>query len=139
MTAVQEVSAAPSRAKVHEFTTDVLVQRRHAAADGVVALDLVDPQGGDLPAGSPERTSTCCSARAWFANTRCAVIHATPRCGAWASCSTPTVAVAPGMYTRISRRAQPCEFGVPATISGSSTRRSISSSPVASGSLRSWR
>jgi ferredoxin-NADP reductase len=53
MTAVQEVSAAPSSAKVHEFTTDVLVQRRHAAAEGVVALDLVDPQGGDLPAWEP--------------------------------------------------------------------------------------
>jgi ferredoxin-NADP reductase len=53
MSAVQEVSAAPSSAKVHEFTTDVLVQRRHAAAEGVVALDLVDPQGGDLPAWEP--------------------------------------------------------------------------------------
>ena len=53
MTTVQEVSAVASGAKVHEFTTDLVVQRRHAAADGVVALDLVDPQGGDLPAWEP--------------------------------------------------------------------------------------
>jgi ferredoxin-NADP reductase len=42
-----------SAAKVREFTTDLVVHRRHAAADGVVALDLVDPQGGDLPAWEP--------------------------------------------------------------------------------------
>jgi ferredoxin-NADP reductase len=42
-----------SAAKVHEFTTDVVVNRRQAAAEGVVALELVDPQGGDLPAWEP--------------------------------------------------------------------------------------
>src|SRR6516165_2360588 len=40
-------------AKVHEFTTNLVVTRRHDAADGVVALDLVDAQGGDLPAWEP--------------------------------------------------------------------------------------
>ena len=40
-------------AQVREFTTDLVVHRRHAAADGVVALDLADPQGGDLPAWEP--------------------------------------------------------------------------------------
>jgi ferredoxin-NADP reductase len=40
-------------AKVREFTTLLVVHRRHEAADGVVALDLVDPQGGDLPAWEP--------------------------------------------------------------------------------------
>jgi ferredoxin-NADP reductase len=42
-----------SAAKVYEFTTDLVVHRRHVAADCVVALDLVDPQGGDLPAWEP--------------------------------------------------------------------------------------
>jgi ferredoxin-NADP reductase len=49
MTSTQEAPAVASAARVHEFTTDLTVHRRHAAADGVVALDLVDPQGGDLP------------------------------------------------------------------------------------------
>jgi ferredoxin-NADP reductase len=40
-------------AQVREFTIDLVVHRRHAAADGVVALDLADPQGGDLPAWEP--------------------------------------------------------------------------------------
>ena len=53
MTSVQEVSTGASSARVHEFTTDLVVQRRHAAADGVVALDLVDPHGCDLPAWEP--------------------------------------------------------------------------------------
>src|ERR1700758_4414980 len=52
MTSVQEAPVSTS-AKVHEFTTELVVHRRHAAADGVVALDLVDPQGGDLPAWEP--------------------------------------------------------------------------------------
>jgi ferredoxin-NADP reductase len=53
MTSAQEAPAVASAAKVHEFTTDLVVHRRHAAADGVVALDLVDPQGDDLPAWEP--------------------------------------------------------------------------------------
>ena len=40
-------------AQVREFTIDLVVHRRHAAADGVVALDLADPQGADLPAWEP--------------------------------------------------------------------------------------
>jgi len=53
MTSAQEAPAVASAAKVHEFTTDLVVHRRHAAADSVVALDLVDPQGGDLPVWEP--------------------------------------------------------------------------------------
>jgi ferredoxin-NADP reductase len=53
MTFTQEAPAVASAAKVHEFTTDLVVHRRHAAADGVVALDLVDPDGNDLPAWEP--------------------------------------------------------------------------------------
>ena len=45
MTSAQEAPAAASAAKVHEFTTDLVVHRRHAAADGVVALDLSAPAG----------------------------------------------------------------------------------------------
>ena len=52
MTSTQEAPVVAS-AKVHEFMTDLVVHRRRAAADGVVALDLVDPQGGDLPAWQP--------------------------------------------------------------------------------------
>lgn len=39
--------------KVHEFTADLVVSRRGTAADGVVVLDLTDPQGADLPAWEP--------------------------------------------------------------------------------------
>ena len=53
MTSTEEALVVASAAKVHEFMTDLVVHRRHAAADGVVALDLVDPQGGDLPAWEP--------------------------------------------------------------------------------------
>jgi ferredoxin-NADP reductase len=53
MISTQEAPAVASAAKVQEFTTDLVVHRRHAAADGVVALDLVDPQGDDLPAWEP--------------------------------------------------------------------------------------
>jgi ferredoxin-NADP reductase len=53
MTAAQETPVVASAAKVHEFTTDLVVNRRQAAADGVLALELVDPQGGDLPAWEP--------------------------------------------------------------------------------------
>jgi hypothetical protein len=53
MTSAQEAPVAASTAKVHEFAIDLFVHRRHAPADGVVALDLVDPQGGDLPAWEP--------------------------------------------------------------------------------------
>jgi ferredoxin-NADP reductase len=53
MTSAQEAPVVASAAKVHEFTIDLIVQRRHAAADGVVALDLVHPDGDDLPAWEP--------------------------------------------------------------------------------------
>jgi ferredoxin-NADP reductase len=53
MTSALEAPAAASAAKVREFTTDLVVHRRHAAADGVAALDLVHPQGDDLPAWEP--------------------------------------------------------------------------------------
>lgn len=40
-------------AAADEFTAELVVQRRTTAADGVVALDLVDPAGADLPAWKP--------------------------------------------------------------------------------------
>jgi ferredoxin-NADP reductase len=52
MASAQDAAVSTS-AKVHEFTTELVVHRRHTAADGVVALDLVDPAGGDLPAWEP--------------------------------------------------------------------------------------
>jgi ferredoxin-NADP reductase len=53
MTSAQQAPAVASAAKVHELTTDVVVHRRHIAADSVVALDLVNPHGDDLPAWEP--------------------------------------------------------------------------------------
>ncbi|KUH85593.1 MULTISPECIES: PDR/VanB family oxidoreductase [unclassified Mycobacterium] len=53
MTSTRVAPTVQSAAKVHEFTTDLVVRRRHAAADGVVALDLADPEGGDLPGWEP--------------------------------------------------------------------------------------
>src|ERR1700752_5312766 len=53
MTSAQEAPVVASAAKVHELTIDLIVQRRHAAADGVVALDLVHPGGDDLPSWEP--------------------------------------------------------------------------------------
>jgi ferredoxin-NADP reductase len=53
MTTAQEAPVAVSTAKVREFTADLVVQRRHTAAEGVVALDLVDPRGFDLPDWEP--------------------------------------------------------------------------------------
>lgn len=53
MTSTQEAPVVGSAAKVREFTSDLIVCRRRAAAEGVVALDLVDPHGGDLPAWEP--------------------------------------------------------------------------------------
>jgi ferredoxin-NADP reductase len=53
MISTQKAPSAATAAKVREFTTDLVVHRRHEAADGVVALDLVDPAGGELPAWEP--------------------------------------------------------------------------------------
>jgi ferredoxin-NADP reductase len=52
MTSAQQGAPATSAA-VHEFTAELVVHRRHAPADGVAALDLVDPAGSDLPAWEP--------------------------------------------------------------------------------------
>ncbi len=53
MTTAQSVSTAVSGARIHEFTKDLVIRQRHAAADGVAALDLVDPEGGALPSWEP--------------------------------------------------------------------------------------
>ncbi len=53
MSTAQSVSTAVSGAKIREFTKDLTVTRRHTAADGVAALDLVDPEGGELPEWGP--------------------------------------------------------------------------------------
>ncbi|NMN93840.1 PDR/VanB family oxidoreductase [Antrihabitans stalactiti] len=52
MSTALTVSAVPGP-KIREFTKDLLVRRRHAAADGVAALELVDPEGDALPAWEP--------------------------------------------------------------------------------------
>jgi ferredoxin-NADP reductase len=38
---------------MHDFSIDLIVRRRTAAADGVVVLDLADPHGDALPAWEP--------------------------------------------------------------------------------------
>jgi len=53
MTTVQEAPVAVPAAKVHEFTTHLVVDRRQVAADGVVALELAHPDGDELPAWEP--------------------------------------------------------------------------------------
>src|ERR1700731_2822665 len=40
-------------ANVHEFTTELIVRRRSTPADGVVVLDLADPDGQELPRWEP--------------------------------------------------------------------------------------
>jgi ferredoxin-NADP reductase len=40
-------------ANVHEFTTDLIVQRRSTPAEGVVVLDLAHPENEDLPRWEP--------------------------------------------------------------------------------------
>lgn len=51
MTVASEL--APSATEVREFTAELVVRRRQAAADGVVTLELVDPSGDALPAWEP--------------------------------------------------------------------------------------
>lgn len=53
MTSSQEAPVAVSAAKVHEFTTELVVRRRQEAADGVVVMDMADQQGGELPTWEP--------------------------------------------------------------------------------------
>jgi len=118
MTSAREAPIVASAAKVHEFTTDLVVQRRHAAADGVVALDLVHP-------GSPGPTSISCSPRGWSASIRCAGIHAMPKRGGSASCSTHRAAAVRVTSTSTLSRAAPCRSGGLATILSSSTHRAI--------------
>jgi ferredoxin-NADP reductase len=53
MSSTPEAAATATMAKVHEFSAELVVSHRHDAAEGIVALDLVDPAGGDLPAWEP--------------------------------------------------------------------------------------
>jgi ferredoxin-NADP reductase len=46
-------AATKAGANVHEFTTELIVRRRIAPAEGVVVLDLAHPQGEDLPRWEP--------------------------------------------------------------------------------------
>jgi ferredoxin-NADP reductase len=46
-------AATKASANVHEFTTELIVRRRSAPAEGVVVLDLADPNGGELPRWEP--------------------------------------------------------------------------------------
>src|SRR5215204_2055188 len=40
-------------ARVHEFTTELIVRRRSTPAEGVAVLDLAHPESQDLPAWEP--------------------------------------------------------------------------------------
>jgi len=46
-------AATPSSSSVHEFAADLIVRRRSTPAEGVVVLDLADPQGEALPRWEP--------------------------------------------------------------------------------------
>jgi ferredoxin-NADP reductase len=46
-------AATKAGANVHEFTTELIVRRRSAPAEGVVVLDLAHPQGDELPRWEP--------------------------------------------------------------------------------------
>ncbi len=46
-------AATPSSSSVHEFATELIVRRRSTPAEGVVVLDLADPQGEALPRWEP--------------------------------------------------------------------------------------
>ncbi|MDP7705188.1 PDR/VanB family oxidoreductase [Mycobacterium sp. TY815] len=46
-------SVTTPSANVHEFTTDLIVLRRSAPAEGVVVLDLAHPENEDLPRWEP--------------------------------------------------------------------------------------
>jgi ferredoxin-NADP reductase len=46
-------SVTQSSANVHEFSTDLIVRRRSAPAEGVVVLDLAHPENQDLPRWEP--------------------------------------------------------------------------------------
>ena len=46
-------AATKAGANVHEFTTELIVRRRIAPAEGVVVLDLAHPQDEDLPRWEP--------------------------------------------------------------------------------------
>jgi ferredoxin-NADP reductase len=51
MTAVSEPTTQTTT--VHEYSTELVVRRREAVAEGIVTLDLVDAAGGELPAWEP--------------------------------------------------------------------------------------
>ena len=53
MTTAQESSDSATGARVREFTIDLVVDQRHDVADEVVALDLKDPGGDELPGWDP--------------------------------------------------------------------------------------
>ncbi|MDT5093732.1 MAG: hypothetical protein QOH60_3095 [Mycobacterium sp.] len=46
-------AATKASANVHEFTTELIVRRRHTPAEGVVVLDLAHPYGEELPRWEP--------------------------------------------------------------------------------------
>jgi ferredoxin-NADP reductase len=46
-------TATKAGANVHEFTTELVVQRRIASAEGVAVLDLAHPNGEELPRWEP--------------------------------------------------------------------------------------
>ena len=140
MTSAQEAPAVASAPKVHEFTTDLVVHRRHAAADGVVALDLVDPQGDDLPAWEPGAHIDLLLDEG--------LVRQYSLCGDPRDAKTWRVGVLldPDEPRRLTPRpratslkAAACESEGPATTLRSSTHRDICSSPAASGSPRSSR
>src|SRR5262245_49214001 len=53
MSMAMPLSVGVSGPKIHQFTADLAVRQRRTAADGVVSLELWDPQGNDLPDWEP--------------------------------------------------------------------------------------
>jgi hypothetical protein len=125
MSSLQAVTSPASSSRLHEFTADLVVSLRRAAADGVVVLDLADPQGAGLPAWEPGPISTYCSLRGSCASTPCVGTLARPMFGASVCCLTRTVEAVRDTSTTPLWKAPRCGSGVPATIFRSSIRRGI--------------
>jgi hypothetical protein len=136
MTTAQATPAMVSGAKVHEFTTDLVVRRRHPAADGVVVLDLVDPQTDTLPAWEPGAHVDLMLEEG--------LVRQYSLCGDPTDGNVWRVGVLLDPHSRggsrhVHENLAEGAFGAPATIFRSSTRRGICSSRAASESPPSCR
>ena len=139
MTAEAAPPVVASGATVHEFTADLVLRGRATAAEGVVSIEFADPRGGDLPS--------------WEPGAHIDLLLTDGLIRQYSLCGDPADAGSGGSAFCLIRRAAggsrfvhenlvegpPFEFAVRATTFSSSSRRDTCSSPVESGSLRSWR